>query len=927
MSLHKFLGGCAPAPSPAPAPGPKVAAPRSKPTVATKPRVGGHKSAALAAALAGGFKLMGAARSSTSQLPSKPPSKPPSKVPTLVPLVTTESEPTEPTRASSSDLGVAVKRRRPSLTKPTKPFVGASTTNRLGVAASASAAVAVVGTGAKVKPRRPSIATVGAEIKAETNSDGGSSDSSNDDSIEWTTPHKRIRVNERSGMCIRTSAVCDFDVVVDDATDPFEQLVAAQKVQAAKAAAVSEHVSTAAEAKTEAEAEEVDDLLWEEAHAPESLAEVVGNPAAKAAIASWLSKKRDTPQTCEPALLVAGPSGVGKTLVIRMLLRGLGYAVWTGRGCNEVATGGKGADKDEACGTFIEELEAVLTAKPIEELVAKPVAVLIETLEGLTPHLRTQLAKLLSKFAAAGAKPGKGKGRGRGKDKGSDDDELDDVGSDSSSDESTSTGTGMGTGTSTGTSTRYTPVPIILTADGTGDKALKTLASKCAVVRMYRSDTELTWGRPPHAPQDDAIVSVLYRIMTAEGLKMPASVYTHIVHAAHGSVRAAVNTLQFLICAPRRVVEAAAAGVRDATMDVFGAADSLCFGAAPRLNGAQRLENALAGLTVHDAETVADMTAQTVAAAVDARPLSGTAKMAAVARALDAACAADVVFATIARRQDYDMADAAITLGTWGVATGLRSCDTRPVLPLPPKFGRVGPSKLWGLRSRLAAVRRRIKYVCAATAPGLSAYARDLACRAYMTKDDEDAATLDDVGVSLVAVAGGASTKGKTSAGDKARLSALEAKVVQTRAAMRKTEATALAAALPDNFPPGIFAATPLDALERTDVLRAHARALVHAAGLKPTQHAERKRVLRAAGLYVTERDAQLYLEQPVFVLADVSTPITPTTLAPIPEPVAPLTAATVSWREAEARNLADLTPAMDALLAQLDATYPVAST
>jgi DNA polymerase III delta prime subunit len=723
-----------------------------------------------------------------------------------------------------------------------------------------------------------------------------------------------------------SSQAFDFDDTIEtDTADPFAQLARAKTVATTRAEQRATEWARQCAAMKHGDA--VDTELWERVHAPTDVAHVVGNASAKLAIEQWIIRKKVDPVACGPALMVAGPSGIGKTLLVRLLLQKHGYAVWTGRACNEFTSDTrKRTGKAEWTGELHEELEVVMSSKPMEDLTNRPLAVLIETLEGLTPTMRTKLSRVIRRFTPAGTKPRKG---------GGDDDDDDD--------EDDGDGDVKG-----GKKSR---VPVIFTCDSAYDRSLASLRGMCTLVRMFRSDSELMpWSGIPQAPTNLEIVSVLRSIAEEEGVNLPTAACTCLAAAARGSVRAAVNALHFFmsdVSAGTREL-----GACDEAMDTLSAVDRLCFGEAPSMEAAT---SALTGFNVSDAEAITDMMQQTAPSAVDKRPLTTLAKLHAASRAADTSTSADMLFAIVNASKDFDLASAAITLGTWGVATAIRAHDVVPTPAFRPEFGRVRVNQLWGFMSKAKAARRRLQLMGVMTAPALSKDARELAAKPFMTEDDADdaIAELDDVGVVTLASAGKAGAKGAgakggatgagagsgatsagagggaTSAGagsgakgmTRAQAAALANMITSRRKKMRQDESVALGADLPSAYPLHLIIPNPFDALERANILRVYASNLLASKQLKPTQHAERKKVLMHAGLYVPEREAHSLLVASPFQGAADATSATSATGSKGPREEGPA----IDWsvqadvvRREEAARAARLKPMIDQIVQQL---------
>lgn len=684
-----------------------------------------------------------------------------------------------------------------------------------------------------------------ARRKAST-SDDDSSSNSNDNDDDWRTAGNN---DEWCKARVLTSAMCEFDDMVEDmeAADPFAELAAARAVHKADMARKEAAFAHAQQQQAlyDDNDDDLEDTLWESTYAPKTLGDIAGNNAAKAQVANWLFMKQKAPDKCEPALLLAGPSGVGKTLLVRMLLRDAGYAIWTGRACND---SGVGMPADEARGTLDEELESVLSVTPLQELVTKPVAVLLETIDGLPANICSRIAAVLKQFSQKTQK--RTPATTRGSDGDNDGDSDSDSGADSNRTEEAEPVRSL-------SCARVTGVPVILTADSVTGRTLSAFKTVCAVVRMHRSDSELARYREPEAPSDDQIRSVLYSITKKRGVKLAPEVFTHVIHTAHGSVRAAVNSLQFLLLQPSgaaakaRLTDGGSDG-RDEVLDLFAAADRLCYGARPTVASATAT---LECFSVNDAENVVDMATQSIVSAVDARALTAAAKLQAIAAALDVSAHADVLFHRVAKTADFTLAEPAVVIGTWGTATALRSLDAAPCSGTPPVFGRIKMNSQWGFQSKVRAAQRRLRYVGAATMPGLSKDARELACRLFRTAADAKAAEegLDDV------VAAGHN-------------SALSAAIVRRRRQMRKEAATALVADMPRGSGIDTVAPPAFQMLERVNVLRLLAHSRLAQAELRETQYAKRKAVLSASDLYVPEEEAQKYLQKSPFTFEATTT-------------------------------------------------------
>jgi hypothetical protein len=487
--------------------------------------------------------------------------------------------------------------------------------------------------------------------------------------------------------------------------------------------------------------------------------------------------------------------------------------------------------------------------------------------------------------------------------------------------------------------TRRAIVPVILTVDDA--RTVKAIAQYCCVVKLERSDVEVapfragsTWK--PAAPSNAQILRVVdaiveeerrfarFAFLRDEALK---SFLERIVEGAHGSVRAAVNALQFELRAPVRVPllkpvpgpghvprgaedgqgnEDADAGPHtDSVVDIPGAASYVCFGgrtlafaaasasfspADAAARDARALQHVVNAFGVEDAEAVFQLSARAAPQA--------SASLEVISRALDCASLADVAFYAVRARMAWELAPNAIALGTWGVGTALRTEPYARMGAGTANDGRLGVKPLelyqmWGAAAKLSAATRRWRLVGAATAPpapGLSLAARVLLCQPFALAEDHSAAQARADAELVCAAPGGAARAELTRRVCSARQRADKTEASEGRKRKRKRRGSQGAGAnndddddaaprassllatadLPPHYPASAAVlTTPLVIFERTQVLRARAAALLQHCTLKPTQHIQRRALLETHGLYVAEDAARaLLMDAPFAVLA-----------------------------------------------------------
>lgn len=617
----------------------------------------------------------------------------------------------------------------------------------------------------------------------------------------------------------------------------------------------------AAEDDDEDEDEDDDaEPLWEEEFEPKTMAEFVGNAAAARELKQWVDTKKselarkDGRSTQKPAVLLVGASGVGKTLLARLVLRGAGYGVWTGRLCAE----GGPQQVGEANGTLPEALELLASGARLDGVTARPWAALIETLEGMNSGTRTRLAALLRRYVPRTRAVKAKKSR-------SDDDEDDGGGgSDSGSSSSSSSSSEEEEEVEdTRTAAAGAPqLPIVLTADTTFCTAAKPFVSLCHVIKMARADDLYGSG---DAPTTSAVVRVLETVAVKARLpRIAPATLRHIAEVTHGNVRAAVNALQYINYAPRAGLGGGdadgAALERDDAVTFLGMANRLCFGGAMSVAAATRSCNVL---TVKDTETTFAVIAQNAPAVVEARGAAAAPAVVAdvMARVAALASMVDVGFQRMTARKEFDMADCNIVMGTWGMAATMYSAPQMLRGAFARQSVRVGTT--FTLHTARAAMRKRLAVAGIMTHGGMSAAAVALAVKPYATADALEAAeSATTLHVGVVEHGGAKDTGGRGGKGGAAQ-KALEERLAATKRTMRREGGVLRAETLPLSATLDAVAPRPLDVHDRLHVLRPRTAAVLAAAALRPAQHAERKRVLTAAHLYVPDAAVMALLTEP----------------------------------------------------------------